>query len=433
MSNEQDKKKFIKKINFLQNWLLDSLKDTSGHYDSSRYIFLESSNEAPKNVFLSFFYMRRLENGTTFRDSLLRLIEDHQADLQIKKPLPSLVELDSFLKSLDIAKHKVPIHLVGQEPKALWNNTINDIVKGFKNSSTQAKTKITKCLKDAINEIKYGVKASPIIEEIEASNKTYDDLLEIFHYPSQGGNIFIFMNDQIPTTKKTYFLRHAYIAVKLIEKAHPILANAITSMYEMTFFVGPRNVLDKFAGEDINSDYGAFYDLQKDAICIPTTLKGDYITRNPNEQLFASIVHEFGHRLHFIFMKDRYRNRSIIQLYNQAMQATDRCFLEHLPKIGDPFSNLREEWHTVRKNPTDDYFLTDIQGTVYVYTNSKDEKMLVDKKVILMRITCPSEYGAKNEREFFAEMFSLIVLEMVKPSQQVVVNKFLDIVAKESI
>jgi hypothetical protein len=272
-------------------------------------------------------------------------------------------------------------------------------------------------------------------DDFDISNKTYHELVSMAYFNGKDGINFTFMPYKTPLSqsKKTKILRGIYTAIKLIEKVGHPLTKAIENMNSKFFYIGTFEELAKRFPKAIPDTYSAFYETDEDVIGIATTSNGDFInTYIDNEPLFVSIVHELGHRLHN-FMRDNYNNQSILQLYKKAIRATDLCFKQQLPKIGDPFSNLREDWRTVRKNPADDYFLTDIQGTTYVYTNSKGKKLLVDKKVILMRITCPSEYGASNQYEFFAEMFTLIVLEMVKPSQQVVVNKFLDIVAKESI
>jgi hypothetical protein len=273
-------------------------------------------------------------------------------------------------------------------------------------------------------------------DEFDASNKTYRDLVSMAYFHGKDGVNFTFMPYKTPLSqsKKTKILRGIYIAIKMIEKAGYPLTKAIENMNSKFFYIGTFEEMVKRFPEAKPDAYAAFYDTDEDVIGVATTSNGDFINSlYPGEPpLFVSIVHEFGHRLHN-FMRDNYDNQSIIQLYKKATRATDLCFKQHLPKVGDPFSNLREDWRTVRKNPADDYFLTAIQGTTYVYTNSKGKKLLVDKKVILMRITCPSEYGASNQYEFFAEMFTLIVLEVVKLNQQVVVNEFLDIVAKESI
>ncbi len=192
--------------------------------------------------------------------------------------------------------------------------------------------------------------------------------------------------------------------------------------------------------KDIQKEYGikktktaiAFYSQNHQIVVY-------YIDETQNvdkREIYISLIHEFGHKFHDKFMKAGFGSTAVKVLYLEAMKSTEQCYLDQLPKIGDPLSNLREDWWTVRMS-SEDYVLTEIQksnlGIKYVYTNTEGKTMQIDKKDILKLITCPSQYGAKNELEFFAEMVTLITLGLVKPSQQVIADKFMDIINKYSI
>ncbi len=146
---------------------------------------------------------------------------------------------------------------------------------------------------------------------------------------------------------------------------------------------------------------------------------------------YITIIHEFGHRYHKLFMKRGYDNAKIKKLYLEALEGTKSCYLKKIPQIGDPLSNLREDWWSVR-TAFENYTLTSITNDYYTYTFGAKSKTFT-KAEILKLMNCPSKYSAKNEREFFAEMVTLITLGLVKPSQQVVVDKFLKIVNEDSL
>ena len=145
---------------------------------------------------------------------------------------------------------------------------------------------------------------------------------------------------------------------------------------------------------------------------------------------YQTLIHEFGHKFHDTMIKDGYDNKKIIRLYEQAMQPTV-CEITNLPKIGDPLSDLREDWWSVIRKASKEYYLEKIIGDSYVYISGKQKKVF-SKEQILKLIHCPSKYSAENVLEFFAEMITLITLDLVKPSQRILANKFLEIVNQES-
>jgi hypothetical protein len=146
---------------------------------------------------------------------------------------------------------------------------------------------------------------------------------------------------------------------------------------------------------------------------------------------YISLIHEYGHKFHTKLIKDGYGNEKIKSLYEQAIQP-NVCQLSKMPKIGDPLSDLREDWWTVRMSASDDFILNKIDGDNYIYTKGR-LKTILKKQDILKLIKCPSQYGAKNTMEFVAEMITLITLDLVKPSQQLIADKFMEIIEQESI
>mgnify|MGYP000642436445 CR=1 FL=1 len=149
--------------------------------------------------------------------------------------------------------------------------------------------------------------------------------------------------------------------------------------------------------------------------------------------IYITLIHEFAHRYHHKHIKGGMKNPKIITLYEQAVKNEEQCFLDQLPKIGDPLSNLRENWKSVKMSTDDEWILSKITDYSYIYKNSKGRLQAFDKKDILLRITCPSVYATADKAEFFAEMVTLITLGLVKPSQKLIADKFMEIINNEVI
>jgi hypothetical protein len=154
---------------------------------------------------------------------------------------------------------------------------------------------------------------------------------------------------------------------------------------------------------------------------------------DPSEKLTLILIHELGHKLHNIAIKKGMDNQKIIDLW-QTKETT--C---ELPKIGDPLSNLREDWWSVKMSSENEFFLSEIvagQGfgsqDTYIYVNDIGEEKKFNKKQILKLLNCPSEYGATDLSEWFAEMCVLITLNKVKPSQKLIANEFIKILEEET-
>jgi hypothetical protein len=150
----------------------------------------------------------------------------------------------------------------------------------------------------------------------------------------------------------------------------------------------------------------------------------DVLIYGNDESAYQSIIHEYGHRFHNKMIVNGFKNKALINLYKKAV-SSQYCFKDQMPQIGDLLSDLKPD----RLN----YVLTNIIGDTYIYINQHGKILELNRAYILETISCPSQYGAKNHMEFFAEMVTLITLDLVKPSQQVIADKFMQIVNEESI
>ena len=158
-----------------------------------------------------------------------------------------------------------------------------------------------------------------------------------------------------------------------------------------------------------------------------------YYTDMVERNTYITLIHEFAHKYHSTRIKDGgYNNEFFKKLYNSAKRGTQKCYTSLLPKIGDSLSDLREDWYSVsdKKSSEDEYILTSITQSEYVYETKDGKTLSFRKEDVLQRITCPSSYSAENHKEFFAEMMTLITLGLVKPNQQVLANKFMEGIAE---
>ncbi len=78
-----------------------------------------------------------------------------------------------------------------------------------------------------------------------------------------------------------------------------------------------------------------------------------------------------------------------------------------------------------------EFYLNKIdQEKNYIYKNDDGDKKVFSYKKMIELLNCPSQYGATNLSEWFAEMCTLITLNKVKPSQQHIANMFIEILKK---
>lgn len=174
---------------------------------------------------------------------------------------------------------------------------------------------------------------------------------------------------------------------------------------------------------NIQDSHVAWYDDKTKNI----TYKIEIAPKVSKRSIHITLIHEFAHKFHSTFKDGGFANLEIHFLYEEAIKSKAQCYLDRLPKIGDPLSDLREDWWSVRM-ASNDYILSEIINDTYVYMNSQGKTIKIEKKDILKRITCPSAYGAKNHAEFFAEMVTLITLGLVKPNQKIIADKFISVV-----
>jgi len=172
----------------------------------------------------------------------------------------------------------------------------------------------------------------------------------------------------------------------------------------------------------------AWYSERLNLIFFPLD-EGSIRTR---EHSAYTIIHELGHKFHKNNIKNGFDNQDIYDLYKIATSKTD-CTLAQLPKIGDLLSELnydhsRRKWWWIVTSSNEDFVLTKIVKNEYIYENKEGQQVSFTKGDLLKMIKCPSQYGAKDALEFFAEMTTLITTNKVKPSQRAIADKFLDII-----
>lgn len=152
-----------------------------------------------------------------------------------------------------------------------------------------------------------------------------------------------------------------------------------------------------------------------------------YVMPSKSSSIY-DLVHEFGHKYHSTMIKDGMDNETISSFYEKLHSNT--C---ELPKIGDPLSNLREDWWNV-KMATDEFYLSNIdKDKNFIYKNEQDVQKVIDYEKVKELIICPSQYGSQSLEEWFAEMCALITLNKVKASQQMIANQFIQILKQETI
>jgi hypothetical protein len=166
--------------------------------------------------------------------------------------------------------------------------------------------------------------------------------------------------------------------------------------------------------ENAAASYNPFKDVM---YCYTDTLGGVFV---------SDTLHELGHKYHNSIVKKGFYNENIIQFYLQTISTCE------LPKIGDPLSDLREDWWNVKMSSENDYYLTKIERDTYIYMNDMGNTKTFPKSKILDLIGCPSEYGKTTVLEWFAELCNLINLNKVKPSQKLIAEKFIQILEDET-
>jgi len=144
-------------------------------------------------------------------------------------------------------------------------------------------------------------------------------------------------------------------------------------------------------------------------------------------EIAITIVHEFAHFLHDKYIQQGYDNQEFKDLYEHATMDRTHCELASLPKLGSPLSNILRGgfwWDWTVRRAFEDLYLKEIIGDTYIYRNKHKQEKRITKQELLKMITCPSQYAGQDEKEFFAEMATLITLKVVKPAQKVIAYRF---------
>ncbi len=252
-------------------------------------------------------------------------------------------------------------------------------------------------------EVGVGIRTNPQIENLGGKITT----IKTPYFPVYLNFTDVFEDDVILFKKDMTELTQKIKASKV-----PNFSKALTG----EIFIGsPKFFKDTF-NQDINERSGASYDTVGDVIWYYIPKRGVTVT---------NLIHEFGHKLHYKFIKDGASNIDIYDLFTYAK--SDQC---PFPKIGDPISDLREDWWIV-KMASQEFYLNKIdQEKNYIYKNDDGDKKVFSYKKMIELLNCPSQYGATNLSEWFAEMCTLITLNKVKPSQQHIANMFIEILKK---
>lgn len=192
----------------------------------------------------------------------------------------------------------------------------------------------------------------------------------------------------------------------------------------ITIYFGEESEL-KNGRHPYSDDGWGYYSPSRNSIYINTTKFGSKI-----KIIYITLVHEFAHVLHDKFIVNGYANEDILNLYKMATMDRTHCQLAHLPKLGSPLSNILTGgfWQWAVKKAYEDYYLKDIIDGLYCYINKHNQMKVFTKQKLLKMVTCPSEYASKDEKEFFSEMTTLITIDVVKPSQKIITNKFIMLV-----
>jgi hypothetical protein len=318
------------------------------------------------------------------------IISSHQTQLKLKKPLPSIVEVDAYLKAVD-----------GNMP------------------DYELSSRVIKLL----NKVKKEV------ENIKLEDTTFEDIVE--NVPEEEMVATLILHNTsftiLSSVKKDKVMSlktQIHLALKKIENS-PFKKALLNSSVSIGTIPALKNEGFRISDPEAVASY---YRLL-DHITYIIDSKGE--SKSGDRPPYQSLIHEFGHRYHYTQMINGYKNQSIIDLYTKAMVSQEQCYIDQLPKIGDPLSNLREDWWNVKMG-SENYVLSKIENDIYTYISDQGNVLEFNRASILKRITCPSKYGAKNVEEFFAEMVTLIILGLVKPSQKILADKFMQIVEQES-
>ena len=180
--------------------------------------------------------------------------------------------------------------------------------------------------------------------------------------------------------------------------------------------------------EDLTNNFGGAGTIDKNTGAYYIEKLGLFYILPTRIGMVSTLIHELAHQYHDTLIKNGYQNPAIMQFFKYF--AYREC---SFPKIGDPLSDLREDWWTVRMASDEFYLKRILPNKTYEYENKNKEKKAIPYSKMIELLNCASEYGARNHKEFVAELCTLISLNKVKPSMQKLADDFIQILKKERI
>ena len=180
--------------------------------------------------------------------------------------------------------------------------------------------------------------------------------------------------------------------------------------------------------EDLILNFGGGVYVNENTSAYYTEKAGIFYILPTRGSLVSTLIHEFSHKYHYTLIKEGYGNDKV-KRFAQFAKFRECTF----PKIGDPLSNLREDWWLV-KMASDEYYLKKIDRKKnYIYKNIAGDEKIISSDKMSQLINCPSEYSMKNHREFVAELCTLITLNKVTPAMQSLADDFITLLEEERI
>jgi len=234
------------------------------------------------------------------------------------------------------------------------------------------------------------------------------------------GNFKVIFTDKL-TIEQLEDIQKAFTkAVKLIKQS-PL--KDFKKILRGRVFVGAVRTLRQRLISKGELNVSAFYESQKGYICYH--MDSIQTTKLTVNQIVADLIHEFGHKFHNEELKGFMENPALIALYKSTKQ--EDCVKAGLPQIGDPLKDYLVDW-SVKLSAKDDYKLFKVDGKKYLFRNSKGDIKTYDEEDLITTIVCPSEYGAQDVMEFFAEMCVAVTAGISRKPQQEIIKKFIKIV-----
>lgn len=216
--------------------------------------------------------------------------------------------------------------------------------------------------------------------------------------------------------EKTKISHNCKIGLQAINKSP--LENFKYALFEGNVIIGKPEEL-KFLVEPTS---GGMYAVQNDLVILK------YLSKD----LSTTIVHEFAHRFHYKYIPGRYKNPEIIELFKKATMSKKECMLVRMPSLGSPLSNLikGDKWWWTVKRASKEFYLKRIinDGDLYIYADADAYERMFTREEIIKMLECPSQYGTKDEMEFFSEMCTLITMGLVTPDQKKIAYHFTQLV-----